>query len=461
VDDLLIDRMEGVVKALGRPTKLDANPLIKPDQPWEGYLILQPGTVIYDQEEQIFKMWYNTLPTAAKPDVEQFLCYATSRDGVTWEKPNLGLVEFKGSKANNIFLKWSNWTHSVIKDPHDSDADRRYKMAYWQTEDLSKCGIWVTFSHDGIHWTEHPANPVVPCSATGDTFSVMQDPATKKYLLYHKSIVRPTRKVARLVSDDFVHWRDSQLVVEPDKYDQPDTEFYGMSAFPYGGQQLGLLWVFHTYTQFMDVQLTSSRDGLSWDRSLDRRLFLPLGFMRNGYSGSSFDSGMIWPASAPAIKDDQMWIFYSGFANLHNELAEKHTGQIGAAKLRLDGFVSLEATGEGTVVTPPVRFEGSKLTVNAITRSLASDSVGWNPVWKELFTAAPDGQGFIRVEVQDENGGPVPGYTVDDCQPIRGDGVNLKVVWKDGKDLGSLAGRAVRLKFVFGNASLYSFRIIE
>ena len=73
VDDLLIDRMDGLVKALGRPAKLTENPLLRPDRPWEGYLILQPGSVIYDEEEQIFKTWYNTIATTAKPDGEQFL----------------------------------------------------------------------------------------------------------------------------------------------------------------------------------------------------------------------------------------------------------------------------------------------------------------------------------------------------------------------------------------------------
>ena len=220
-----------------------------------------------------------------------------------------------------------------------------------------------------------------------------------------------------------------------------------------------MLWVFHTYTQFMDVQLTSSRDGLTWDRTLHRRVLLPLGFMRNEYPGSSFDSNMIFPATAPAIKDDELWLYYSGFANLHNELGEKHTGQIGAAKLRLDGFVSLEATSEGSVVTPPVRFEGSTLTVNAATRSFTSEAVGWNPVWKELFTGVPDGQGFVQVEIQDESRNPIPGYAADDCELIRGDGVALEVAWKDGIELEALAGRAVRLKFVLGNAGLYSFRI--
>lgn len=106
VDDLLIERMDNVMRTLNNPNRAVENPVLKPDQDWEGSLILQPGTVLYDEEEHIFKMWYNSLPTASKPDIEEFICYATSKDGIHWTRPQLNLVEFKGSKKNNIVLKW-------------------------------------------------------------------------------------------------------------------------------------------------------------------------------------------------------------------------------------------------------------------------------------------------------------------------------------------------------------------
>ena len=66
VDDHLIDTSDRVWLTLGgdynnHTLKVDENPLIKADRPWEGYLALQPGSVLYDEEEQIFKMWYNAL----------------------------------------------------------------------------------------------------------------------------------------------------------------------------------------------------------------------------------------------------------------------------------------------------------------------------------------------------------------------------------------------------------------
>ena len=176
IDDFLIERTERVWRTLNRSRKVPENPIIKPDRPWEGYLVLQPGSVIYDPNKRQFQMWYNTLATESDSDIEQFLCYATSQDGIRWEKPELGLVDFRGSNANNIVLRWCNWDHSVIRDPEDPDPNRLYKMVYWQTHDRDRCGIWSAFSPDGIRWSDSDQNPVVPCWASGDTFSVMKDP---------------------------------------------------------------------------------------------------------------------------------------------------------------------------------------------------------------------------------------------------------------------------------------------
>jgi hypothetical protein len=468
LDDLLIDRTDGVWRSVAHPSKFSGNPVVKPDRPWEGYLILQPGTVLLDKTERVFKMWYVTAPTKDRPAVtgakdrpweEGFLCYAISRDGVVWEKPDLGLVEFHGSRANNILLTQVDWTHSLIKDDDDLDQSKRYKLLYWQTWNPKDCGTWVAFSADGIHWRKPLDYPVVPCSATGDTFSVMRDPVSNQYFLFHKTVLGPIRKVSRLVSDDFVNWRDDRQVLEPDGYDQPDTEFYGMSAFHYAGQYVGMLWVFHTYLQVMDTQLTSSRDGLHWERALSRKIFLPLGYMVLEYAGHSFDDKMIFPSSAPVQKDDQLWLYYSGFSNTHNVPSVDHTGQIGLATLRLDGFCSLDATSEGFIVTRPLKFRGSAMFVNAELGSVETQAPGPHPAWRHLFTNSSSGEGYVRVEVEDELERPIQGYTASDCEPLRESGVNQRVSWGGIKDLSSLRGRAVRLRFVLANAKLFSFKI--
>ena len=241
----------------------------------------------------------------------------------------------------------------------------------------------------------------------------MQDPGTHEFWMYHKSAIssQPAsvfggaslRKVARVVSKDFVHWKDDELVLEPDTLDQPDTEFYGLSPFRYGNQFLGFLWVLHTYSQQIDIQLVSSRDGLTWDRSAHRRIFLPLGFVKNGYNGRGFDSEMIMSIAPPAVKDGRLWMYYSGFNVKHNAtqseevLDDRYLGQIGLATLPLDGFVSLDATSEGQVRMKPTLVQGSEFHLVAITRAFGDASHTYSKDWSELYSNAANGEGEVRV----------------------------------------------------------------
>ncbi len=470
VDDFLIDRMERVTRGLHYPERAPENPIMKPDQPWEGTVILQPGTVLYDQEEHLFKMWYNTLPVKDKPDIEEFICYAVSKDGVHWDKPALGIVEFHGSAANNILLKWCYWNISVLKDAREQDQSKRYKMAYWNWHDRARraAGIWVAFSSDGLHWKVDPNSPVVPSTASGDTFEVMQDPVSGRFWLYHKSPMEPLRKVSRLVSDDFVHWRNDELILEPDGQDQPDTEFYGLSAFAYGDRYLGLLWAFHTYSQQIDIQLVSSRNGRGWERSVHRRVFFPLGFVRVDYDNDAFDSEMIMSITPPVMKDGKLWMYYTGYSNKHNAregilnpggLGTSYIGQVGLARLREDGFCSLDATSEGYMLTKPFRFEGATLHVNVDLHSLNAAGYPFNPVWSELLDNTPDGKGRLKVEVLDADGHVIPGYSASDCVPMTEGSTAGSISWKEGKNLGDLRERAIRLRFVLSNGRFYSFRI--
>jgi hypothetical protein len=108
--------------------------------------------------------------------------------------------------------------------------------------------------------------------------------------------------------------------------------------------------------------------------------------------------------------------------------------------LRLDGFASVHAGADpGELITRPLRFAGKELVVNYST------SAG----------------GSVRVEIQDAAGMPIPGYVLDDCPEIIGDEIERKVRWKGGSDVGSLAGRPVRLRFLMRDADLYSLRFTD
>jgi len=107
--------------------------------------------------------------------------------------------------------------------------------------------------------------------------------------------------------------------------------------------------------------------------------------------------------------------------------------------LRLDGFVSIKAPlSGGELVTRPVTFTGRSLTVNFAT------------------SAAGD----LRVELQDSDGSPLPGFTLEDADPAFGDAIERTLHWRAGSDVSSLAGRPVRLRFVLRDADLYAFRFV-
>ena len=105
--------------------------------------------------------------------------------------------------------------------------------------------------------------------------------------------------------------------------------------------------------------------------------------------------------------------------------------------LRLDGFVSVNAPlAGGELITRPFTFSGKELEINYSTSAA----------------------GQVRVEMQDAEGRPLPGFTLEDCEPIWGDHVARTVKWKAGSDVSAQAGKPVRLRFEMSDADLFSLR---
>jgi hypothetical protein len=63
------------------------------------------------------------------------------------------------------------------------------------------------------------------------------------------------------------------------------------------------------------------------------------------------------------------------------------------------------------------------------------------------------------VAVLDADGKPLPGFALEDCDIIHtANDINRVVTWQGRADLGALAGRAVRLRFVMRNTDLFAFQ---
>ena len=452
IDDLVIEEMNGVTRTLNQPVKYQGNPVLWPTKPWEGRRVDIYTTAMYDPAEALFKMWYQCKSRGYT------VSYATSRDGVLWDKSSLGHVDWGSgeevvledstlegpkfaspSRDNNLIMVGAA-CFNVIKDYRDPDPDRLYKSLFFHNKYRY---VSVAFSPDGARWALYEGNPVI--DRASDTHSLLGwDENIGAYVAYPRPWMsssegdRHIRVIGRSVSEDFTTWTEPEVVLEPDDQDPPGLEFYAMPVFKQEGLYVGLPWVYHAYPEepsvgrqgaTIDVQLAYSRDGIEWHRAADRMPFIPLG------PPGSVDGGTIYAAREPVLVGDELWFYYGSSNADHSD--DFRAGHICLAKLRLDGFVSVDAgAAGGTLLTKPFRCDGGELLVNVEARG-----------------------GAVSVAVLDEGGTHVNGYAMVDCALFDGDSIRHRVTWRSGVSLDTLAGTNIRLKFYLRSAKLYSFAI--
>jgi hypothetical protein len=459
VDQVLIRSTENVAFTLHPAKKHPQNPLLKADQPWEGWRLEIYGSVLYDEDEQIFKMWYIGEAPEYFPNYATF--YATSKDGIIWEKPLVGTIPCPKAERHNAVAD-ACLLASVIKDKADPDPARRYKMIYWRQNPY---GYHTMISPDGLHWTQLSKEPICP---SGDVITGYYDRARNLYVALPKmgATVRghDRRCFWVITSQDFVTWTQPQLVFAPDLrddagslarieevrpiLDMPDdpnlmrTEFYGVGVYQAESCTLAFPWVFTINNNARygnqegpgELQLAVSRDLEHWERPF-RTPCVPRGRI------GEWDCGFFVTASEAIRVGDEVWLYYGGSNYTHGTpclyRAEgtgrhtKFTGSIGLATWKLDRFVSVDAPAEGgTLTTVPLVFAGRRLELNAATKE----------------------GGSVTVEILDAAGQPIAR-----SEAFAGDDLRHQVVWEEGTDLGPLAGTPVSLKFHLQSAELYAF----
>ena len=432
IDDTHIERLEGVVRGVVPAEKVSPRPLIVKDQPWEEeWFIGCYINVIYDEEEDLFKMWYGVArELSVARESADGLAYAFSQDGIRWEKPVLNLIEDGGSKENNLVFPLLRWGAGigVMKDPVETDPARRYKMLFmFQTGDMIFAGmcqpVCVAYSADGIHWDVPPywVNPIIP-EGSDTHLAAYWDPIIRRYVVYLRG--RPNvRIICMAESDDFEHWDPRRAIVAPDDEDPPqDHQFYGMTSLAYRDFRIGFLSIFHTlherwiaeneiehwmpeWTNQMDIQLTWSKDGRAWHRAGNREPILACG------PPGSHDCGYVYPPHAPFLRDGEIWVYHGCANTLHGEpprYEEESRRGINLAKIPEDRLVCLKTDAQGVVTTVPLNVEPDALWLNA-------DASG----------------GSVQVELVDPFDRVIPGYGRDDSIPFSGNETDYRVRWKD------------------------------
>ena len=459
VDQVLVRSTENVAFTLHPAKKHPKNPLLKADQPWEGWRLEIYGTVLYDEDEGIFKMWYIGEAPEYFPNYATH--YATSKDGVRWDKPLVGTIPCPKAEKHNAVAD-ACLLASVIKDNADPDPARRYKMICWLQEPP---GYHTMVSPDGLHWTRLSQEPICPA---GDVITGCYDQARKLYVAFPKigtMVLGHDRRCFWLItSRDFVTWTKPQLVFAPDLRDDagslarieevrpildvPDdpklmrTEFYGVGVYQAESCTLAFPWVFTVNNDARygnqegpgELQLAVSRDLEHWERPF-RVPCVPRGRL------GEWDCGFFTTAAEAIRVGDEVWLYYGGANYTHGTPCHYRvegtgrgtdfTGSIGLATWKLDRFVSVDAPAQGgTLTTVPIVFSGTHLDLNAATKK----------------------RGSVIVEVLD-----ITGRLLARSQPFTGDDLRHQVVWEDRAEIGKLAGTPITLRFRLKSAQLYSF----
>ena len=438
LDSRIVEKTKNARLTVGKVQKDKHNPLFAEDKLWEPRFDNLYANVLYDLDERLYKCWYSpfivdqsTTNTPEKDRInggkfrylgkhtsrhrEMGICYAVSRDGIRWEKPNLGIVEFQDSKDNNIVRRGPHGA-GVFNDLQDPDPKRRYKM-FFKGKKIS-----VAFSGDGIHWGEAIECP--EANVRGDTHNnAFWAPTLGEYVGITRTWAKPRgRQVARTSSKDFLKWSAAEVVLEGM---ENHLQTYAMPVFYYAGVYIGLPAIYNSDIDRTHTELAWSEDTVKWHR-VDPGT--PL--IANGPKKGDDDWGCVYAAAYPVFLRDEIRLYYGGSDDKHFGWRK---GAFCLATLRPDGFAGYEQISKETsafVVTGPVLCTGRTLSLSADVQE----------------------DGFIKTRLLNDGG-----EELAQAKPIGRTVTDARVEWPSKSNINSLKGRTVRLEFEMKNAKLYSF----
>lgn len=467
VDQYLIERLDGVRLELHRPVRREI--VFRTDAAWEGNGSAYQS-VFRDGDR--FRLYYRggnhpaSKAYATNKNSWETLCLAESADGIHWTRPELNIVEFRGSTKNNLILDeamvreigGSPAHTAAFKDTNpDCPREERYKIVIVGSKPR---GLYLLVSPDGIHFELNSDKPLTTAGAFDSQNLMFWDSVGAVYREYHRNFDQGVRGIMTAASKDPGCFPKPQWLEYPGAtrqalytnqvqpyyraphifmgfpmryndrgWSQSMTELPGLEEREYRAKQHPRYG-----TTVTDAVFMTSRDGVTfhrWDEA----------FIRPGpatkdtwvYGDNFVFWGMIPTKSYLEGAPDEISLYATeGYWEGTFTSFRRYT-------LRMDGFVSLNAPlSGGEVVTKPLNFDGSQLEINFSTSAAGS----------------------IRVELQDAGGTPIPGFTLADCNLQFGDQLDRIVSWKSETDVRRLAGQPVRLRFELKDADLYSFRFV-
>jgi len=426
-------------------------PLISADQPWE-YRFAYTSLLKVDGK---YRLYYEAEPPPGHPEIiGKALCIAESTDGKEWTKPHLGLVEFAGSKDNNIVFggslcRWGFQGDSVWVDPH-APPDERYKVVYMADVPLdaiepperggpprgvgreksgkSAQSLLHAVSADGIHWKENP-RPMLTHVRDSQNL-VYYDQVLQRYVGYFRYKILDRRAVGRSETTDFNNWPPPDPILWPSALCAPSDDFYVNGRSMYPGTQDGHLMLTSVYlgeTDSSTLRMASSPDGKLWN-------WISTGSLMDPGPDGAWDGGYFFVAGGVMVEmpDDRIALPFVTSRLPHKFPRFFKQGAVGLATWTKERLAALVADSEGEFYTPPMALQGNSLFLNFETRRAGS----------------------IRVEVVDSQG-----RTLADCDPLVGNQLKAAVTWKGESSLSPGKHGEVQLHFRLRAAKLYSFEV--
>jgi hypothetical protein len=458
LDDYAVEDRWKLTRNTASVVKHMGNPVLVQDKPWEDSMGGYPG-VLFDEKMGKFRMWYQCFNLSnyfSREGPEYFVGYAESEDGFHWVKPQLEGFPFGPYARTNIVTSGRGGRRAsgqqVIFNPDQSDPKRRFVMIYTGREQID-----IAYSPDGFHW-DIVDKALVNYKPDSPNHIVWVE-EEKLWYLYLRPAIRPTgtfsipeglrhtnRRLAVSTSPDLNNWTMPRTIFYPDERDDPDYDC--VFVFRRHGVFIAFYSVMHQEkgSSENEMYIAVSRDGIHFERTWDRRPFIPRG------PEGSYDHGQVEGGSTPPLDvGPNMLIYYTASPDGQGRW-DSEVG-VAVARLRRDRFIGQFAGDQtGYLLTRQFVIEGNRLLLNCSALPIPYQSADCG-IWVEILEAP-------NLQTREGLWGrTVPGFGIEDCDRIVADSFGYAVTWRGRSDLSALRGRPVYLRFKMKKAELFGFQV--
>jgi hypothetical protein len=383
------------------------------------------GTVLHIGDE--YRMWYS-----GHDGHHRQVCYAVSKDGLKWEKPKLGLVNYHGNTENNLTAiddgsAMRGMINLVVHDPEDPDPARRFKMV----REITATELLAAVSADGLSWKSVCGNADILKNTNMEPSGFIKFNGAY-YLNGHggpvphpiksQGLMRPQKRMmVTLVSYDFENWTDAGYIsfrrdnVPPRpildfEYHRGEQVHLGASLWNRGNVVLGFYGQWHADTNdrrtvVVDIGLLTSHDALHFKEPVPDFKIIP-SFEEDDRAEPRLTQGEGFQNTG-----DRTVVYYGIWTE--NDRNSPTGVRIATWPRDRLGYFS-----------PAPEVQGAHCISSPILIPRADAKVFLNAT-----NLSPESQ--LSVEILDEQFRPLPGYAAADFVPIEGkSGFRLRTSWK-------------------------------